>query len=179
MGTVSITVDLEALAQAAQEAYTQTAPVVVEDLQAGLGAGSPGVAMLHYPLLRLRGLQLITEDERVQVEQLLDAVSSGAEVARLSQALQERADASPLAVALARLVPATMASPVRQDWRGMAGVITGAYLGFTTTVLSAATDGGSDVNERARVAALVSILGAIGGATATAALAFIREVEGQ
>ena len=171
MTVVSISMDVEALARAASQDHAHAVQFVHEDFGFGLTSERSVARGLTYPLKRLRGLSLITEAEEERLGQILDAVSRQANVTPLMDALH---DASPVAVALARLIGE--AHSVASDRLSIAaGAIAGAYLGLTLRRFSSpgvSRDANSSNDNE--LDAAISIMAAVGGTLAISALAMIQ-----
>jgi hypothetical protein len=168
MNTLSLTIDVRTLAREAD--YIPTSQFAQEDVQAGLLEKGNVAEAVHYPLLRLTSEKLISDAEREQLEQIAAAMAVGKDVAALAEVIQQGQDASPLAVALARI-----ARQAPTGWPGDEGsvlvlisAITGSYFGWNSTL----QDG-----DTAR--ALVAVLGAVTGAVAASAIKVILGFEGQ
>jgi hypothetical protein len=138
--------DVMALAREAATYYTAVDDFVQEDVLTGLQESRGNLAgAAKYPLLRLRGLRAITDRDKEDLRRLVEAVGAGAETAALVAAIQERNDASPVAVALAGLAQVAVRTP---QWQAsvLVGAVVGAYLSFAVgesgvPSSSAATDG--------------------------------------
>jgi hypothetical protein len=167
MSSVQVDVDVQALARILDDERDFALQFVREDLSTGLRNPKVG---LKYPLVRLRGLGQITDEDEQQLGQVIDAVDAGKDVSELAAAILDREDASPLAVLLASL------AATRRDFgpglEGRVGrmqiltsAIMGAYLG---QVVHLPGGGGRD---------LASILAAAGAAIVPSALATVRMLQ--
>jgi hypothetical protein len=136
----------------AGERFEEAAQLAFEDAQQ---------RRLRYHLLRLTVAGL-SHDEIRPLAELARLAFDGADVAEQVRTIRERPGATRLAAALAAIVergPVSAQFATRADV--LIGAVTGAYAGIL--------DGGSGDREQ------IAVLGAVGGAAATAVSGFIRE----
>ena len=179
MSPVSITFDVEALAREANDAVDQALSFLPQDLHTGFSSERSIAHGMKYPLLRLRGMGQITEDEREDLGQLIVDASEGKDVTDLVKKIRGRENPSPLATTLAEITVDPRSRGGQADrLRVVVGAIAGAYLGHTLTRASIqAASAGAGSNARNDAEAVVGIVAAAGGALAATALAIVQQFQ--
>jgi hypothetical protein len=166
VNTSSFSSDLQAVAAGAGSRHQQ---VVIHALDAAEFNSFDAAKTIKYNLNRLEGLQLITVQELEQLSKIADNLQAKIDISSLADAMQQRRDASPVAVALAGIAGASQSTRgVDTGAMALSGALIGALLTFgVDDILHDDADGSA-------ARALVCVLAAIGGAAASVTNAIVE-----
>ena len=167
MSTSSFSADLSAVAGDAG-AFSQH--VVAVATNAAQFNGYNAVNTVKYNLNRLQGIRLITSEEHEQLSSVADGLESRNDVSSLTESIQRRPDASPVAIALAGITAAYQSTG---DPGTAALALSSAVVG-TLVMFGKHTVFADDADDALSGKALACILAAVGASASCVADALVR-----